>query len=64
LRASADERAFALGAVDALKGLPWALAHRRVVPVHVEEALQRLEDFYAGDWAARPFATLKAYRAP
>lgn len=63
LRASANERALALGALDALKGLPWALGHRRVVPVHVEEALQRVEDFYAGDWAARPFTALKAYRA-
>jgi hypothetical protein len=49
--------------VDGLKGLPWALAHRKPVPLHVEETLQRVHEFYSGDWAARQFTTLRAYRA-
>ena len=58
------DRALALGVLDALKGMPWALAHRRAVPGEVEDALRCVQEFYAGDWAARPFNTLNAYRAP
>jgi GT2 family glycosyltransferase len=35
------------GALDALRGLPWLLQERRVVPPHVEQALQTIARFYA-----------------
>jgi GT2 family glycosyltransferase len=36
-------------AVDALRGLPWVLGERRVVPAHVEMALQTLDALQAGN---------------
>ena len=51
-RASRRERSLARSAADALRGLPWVLRERRVVPPHVEQALRSLAAFYADD--ARP----------
>jgi len=62
VREARTDRGLALGLVDGVWGLAWALAHRRVVPARVEEALQRLEAFYAGNWAARSLDTLDACR--
>jgi GT2 family glycosyltransferase len=61
---SVRNRALALGVLDAMKGLPWALSRRTPVPLHVEQALQRVHEFYAGNWAQRPFGTLGACRVP
>lgn len=63
LRESARDPVLALGMLDGVKGLPWALAHRTVVPRHVEQALERVREFYEGDWAAEKFAKLAADRA-
>ena len=54
-----NDSALALGLLDALKGLPWALARRKAVPRHVECALQRVHAFYAGERSA-----LRACRTP
>jgi len=46
---SRRERALMRNAADALRGLPWVLHERRVVPAHVEHALRTLAAFYADD---------------
>ena len=37
------QREVRLGVSDALRGLPWVLRHRRVVPAHLEKAIRVLE---------------------
>lgn len=64
LRASARDAVLARGAVDALAGLPWALARRRAVPEAVEEAIERVRTFYAGAWRERPLDALGTCRVP
>jgi len=46
LNESCRDPALALGMLDGVKGLPWALARRKAVPLHVERALQRVREFY------------------
>lgn len=62
VREARTDRTLALGLVDGVWGLAWALSHRRVVPARVEEALQTVDDFYAGDWSARSLDTLDTCR--
>ena len=62
VREARTDRSLALGLIDGVWGLPWILARRRVVPPRVEEALQQLDAFYAGDWAARALPALDTCR--
>ncbi len=64
LRRSLRDPGLALGALQALGGLPWALSQRRPVPPHVEQTLQRVQAFYAGDWRAQRVGALGACRVP
>lgn len=44
---SLRDRSLLRNAADALRGLPWVLRERRVVPAHVEQTLSTLATFYS-----------------
>jgi len=49
LRESLRDGAVGRNALGALRGVPWIVRARRVVPPHVEEALRTIETFYASE---------------
>ena len=54
LREALAERSLVRAVPAALRGVPWVLRERRVIPSHVEAAVRRVSEFYSRDLPTHP----------